>query len=260
MADDDKKDPIATNTGVVGPLVKPAMIDPKAFAAQTAPGPQAQPGPGADEAERKRREAFDAWQKKQDEEAKASVDKARADAEAAEAKAKDDAKKSPDDPKPKGKDKPKPVYEGEDVTYTPGKGDPETVTWRGVEFTAGKPVRIKEMLHIDAARGNKHFRIGDGKSESELDKEPEDAVEYRAHVWRWINGPGMTRIDAICQKWSSESELRKKCEVGVDDVKMLGTLIEPKMKQLRMAEGLADMQVAQMWVAHGTLDLPWRAS
>lgn len=295
---DDKKNDLLGNTGVAGltPIIDakafaaqtapvPGMIaDPK-------PTQQLSPDPAV---EAKRRADFDAWKKRQDDEAKAERDKAaaeskaRADREAedkakaesdakakadADAKAKADAAKVDADAEKvkagddqteakRGPVRPpkKPPYEGEDVTYTPGKGDPETTTWRGMEFTAGKPVRVKDMTHIDAIRANKFFKIGDGKSESELDKDPEDATEYRAHVWRWINGPGMTRIDAICAKWSSESELRKKCEVSGDDVKMLGTLIEPKMKSLRMAEGLTDMQVAQLWVAHGTLDLPWRAS
>jgi hypothetical protein len=41
-----------------------------------------------------------------------------------------------------------------------GPGDPPTTTWRGVEFRAGETMRIEDVSHIDAARGNRFFRVG----------------------------------------------------------------------------------------------------
>jgi hypothetical protein len=62
-------------------------------------------------------------------------------------------------------------YEGEDVTYLPGDGDPPVTEWRGVEFGAGEAKRLTDIGHIEAARSNRFFRVGrtaEGASEVKL--------------------------------------------------------------------------------------------
>lgn len=148
--------------------------------------------------------------------------------------------------------------EGEIVVYRPGEGDPSSCKWRGVTFKANVPVRIKSADHIDAARGNKFFHVGSGDMEDDGPRrQPKNAMEYRAHVVDWMKN---TRsIDDLAAAWSADRVLREKCEVGEDDVSFLGTLVEPKLRQLRLEAGLSEMDVARIWVKHGVLDLPWRS-
>ena len=153
--------------------------------------------------------------------------------------------------------------EGEDVTYIAGEGDPARVKWRGIEFHANVPVRITNESHIAAARGNKFFRVSGETSKPDPFREPTNAMEYRAHVVDWMRGVSnyddpAEKIDYIIRKWASDRNYRTVCEVGQDDVAFLGTMFEPEMQRLRKAAGLSDMQVADMWVRHGVLDLPWR--
>lgn len=149
---------------------------------------------------------------------------------------------------------------GEDVTYLPGEGDPSSCKWRGIEFKANVPVRVLETERpglIDAARGNRFFRVGSERSGSAPMGPPTTAMEYRGHVVDWLKD--CTTVDQIVSHWAADRDLRTKCEVGQDDISYLGTLVEPKLRQLRMAEGLSEMDVAGIWVKHGVLDLPWRS-
>jgi hypothetical protein len=148
--------------------------------------------------------------------------------------------------------------EGEIVTYRPGEGDPSSCKWRGIEFKANVPVRIKNVDHVDAARGNKFFHVGSDKPEDAGPRgAPKTAMEYRGHVVDWMER--VRSIDDLAACWSADRGLREKCEVGQDDVSFLGTLVEPKLRQLRLEAGLTEMDVAGIWVKHGVLDLPWRS-
>ncbi len=149
-----------------------------------------------------------------------------------------------------------PADEGEMVTYLAGEGDPASVKWRGVEFKANAPQRIKDPSHIEAARANRFFRVGDENKETP-NRPIEDAMDYRAHVVEWMRG--VTTVEELVKSWAADRSLRVKCETGEDDIRFLGTLIEPKLRDMRKGEGLSDGQVAQIWVDHGILDLPWRA-
>lgn len=150
--------------------------------------------------------------------------------------------------------------DGEDVTYCPGNGDPPSCKWRGIEFKANVPVRLTEKDRpgmIEAARGNRFFRVGSEKRDNAPIGEPTTAMEYRAWVVDWIKDCGT--VDQLVAHWAADRELRTKCEVGHDDISFLGTLVEPKLKQMRLAEGLSEADVAGIWIKHGVLDLPWRS-
>lgn len=149
---------------------------------------------------------------------------------------------------------------GIEVVYLPGNGDPAICKWRGIEFKANVPVRVVEKDRpgmIEAARGNRFFRVGSDKSNNEPMGPPQTAMEYRGHVVDWLKD--CTTVDQVVAHWAADRDLRTKCEVGQDDISYLGTLVEPKLRQFRMAEGLSEMDVAGIWVKHGTLDLPWRS-
>jgi hypothetical protein len=146
---------------------------------------------------------------------------------------------------------------GEDVTYCPGEGDPPVAKWRGVEFKANLPVRVTREDLIAAARLNRFFRVGATLSPQAPIGAPKTALEYRAYVVDWIKG--CESIDQISAHWAADRQLRFVCEVGPDDISFLGTLVEPKLRALRLAGGLTEMQVAEIWVKHGTLEFPWRS-
>jgi hypothetical protein len=146
---------------------------------------------------------------------------------------------------------------GEDIVYCPGEGDPNTVRWRGIEFKANVPVRVTNAEHIEAARGNKFFRVGAARPNDMPLGAPKTAMEYRGHVVDWIKG--CETVDQVASHWGSDRNLRVKCEVGQDDIDFLGTLVEPKLRALRLQEGLSEMQVAGVWVKHGVLEFPWRS-
>ena len=78
--------------------------------------------------------------------------------------------------------------EGEDLTYIPGSEDPPTCKWRGREFRANVPMRIKDKSLIEAARTNRFFRVGGVGPEPGDNDPPKTAVQYRAHVVAWMKG------------------------------------------------------------------------
>jgi hypothetical protein len=149
------------------------------------------------------------------------------------------------------------VEEGELVTYLPPPGDADVVKWRGVEFKAHVPVRITDKDHIDACRNNRFFRIGDQSGAAAPRGLPSDAMTYRGHVLDWMRD--VQTIDQLARCWAADRDLRAECEIGYDDMQYLGTLIEPKLRDMRQSEGLNQVQVAEIWMKHGVLDLPWRA-
>jgi hypothetical protein len=152
---------------------------------------------------------------------------------------------------------PEPPPAGEDITYLPGDGDPHTVKWRGQEFKANTPVRVTNESLIEAALLSRFFRVGSSDPTKAPAGSPKTAMEYRAHVVDWIKDCEM--VDQVATHWAADRQFRVTCEVGQDDISFLGTLVEPKLKALRMKEGLTDAQVAAVWIKHGVLDLPWRS-
>jgi len=155
---------------------------------------------------------------------------------------------------------PAPKDDGEDLVYLPGEGDPHSIKWRGLEFKANVPVRVSEKDRpgmIEAARGNRFFRVGSERNVDEPRGSPANAMEYRAHVVDWVKD--CETVDQVVVHWAADRDLRTKCEVGQDDISFLGTLVEPKLRALRLKDGLSEMEVAAIWVKHGCLELPWRS-
>jgi len=150
-----------------------------------------------------------------------------------------------------------PADEGEDLTYIPGPEDPPIAKWRGHEFKANVPKRIKDRDMIESARGNRFYRVGADTGAATPNQPPKTAMQYRAHVLAWMKG--VETVEDLAIHWADDRVLRHTCEIGHDDIAYLGTLIEPKLKQMRMAEGKTELQVAEIWINHGTLELPWRA-
>lgn len=183
---------------------------------------------------------------------------------AAEEKAESEAKLSPaiggDPEKIKGKPGPKPKAQkppGELVMYSPSEGDPNKTKWRGVEFKANVPVMIYDPEHLEAARLNGHFSVGDKSPDDDADGPPEDAMAYRGHVIDWLKK--VETVDDLVKFWAADRELRTKCEVGLDDIQYLGTIVEPKLRAMRLAEGKNDNDVAGAFIRRGVLEIPWRS-
>lgn len=153
---------------------------------------------------------------------------------------------------------PAPKEDGDLVTYCPGDGDPHTTKWRGVEFKANTPIRLVGRGDlVEAARGNRFFRVGSEKRVDEPVGPPTDSMQYRAHVVDWLNE--ISTVDQLVSKWAADRDLRMKCEVGHDDISFLGTLVEPKLRAMRLQEGMSETDVAGVWIKHGVMELPWRS-
>lgn len=131
----------------------------------------------------------------------------------------------------------------EQITYRPiHDGDPAKVTWMGLVFHANVPKTITNPKLIDAAKGNKWFKVGefDPKTdgvpveETGLPKTPE---QYRAHVIAWLKR--MESVDALDTKWAGEETLRIECGVGTDDIEYLAGFVDPARHELRKRDRAA---------------------
>jgi hypothetical protein len=149
--------------------------------------------------------------------------------------------------------------DGEDVVYLPAPGDPASIKWRGLEFRANVPLRIADADHIEAARTNRFFRVGKGDPKDggrNPNEGPKTPMEYRAHVVAWIKT--CNSVEDVVKHWADDRVLRQTCEVGDDDIRWLGTMAEPVLRDLRKKQGMSDTDVAKVWIKYGIFDLPWR--
>jgi len=144
----------------------------------------------------------------------------------------------------------------ETITYMPGKGDPDVCSWRRMTFPAGVPVEVSDASMIKAARGNRYFHVGSGIPAKNPNRGPDDDMSYRGHVVEWLKET--TTVDQLAEKWASEETLRQQCEIGDVGIRYLGTLIEPKLRDMALMEGLDSVAVAKLFIKHGILMLPWR--
>lgn len=144
----------------------------------------------------------------------------------------------------------------ETLTYMPGKGDPDVCSWRRMTFPAGVPVEVTDAEMIKAARGNRYFHVGSGLPAKNPNRGPDDDMSYRAHVVEWLKD--VTTVDQLVSKWASEETLRHQCEIGDVGIRYLGTLIDPKLRDMALMEGLNSVAVAEIFIKHGILMIPWR--
>ena len=160
----------------------------------------------------------------------------------------------------------KPVTEN--ITYTPGPLDPVTVKWCGHVFQANVPKEItghtegteREKLNhqlIEAAKGNKHFRVGNARPKRDPMELPKTADGYRAYMVNWLKDPAIETTDQLIARFARDRDLQIVCEVGHDDYAYLSTLFLPKLHELMRADEMTEPQVAAMWINHGVMQLPW---
>lgn len=147
---------------------------------------------------------------------------------------------------------------GTEVTYQPGFGDPMTVKWRGYNLTAGKPVVITNADDLEAAKKNKFFAVdGHDNTEENPNAGPMSSMDYRR---RWVGEMDRFQtVEELIKAFAGERQMREAAGVGQDDIKWLGTMIEPRIKDMRGREGLNDRQVSDLWLKYGIPDQPWRA-
>lgn len=160
----------------------------------------------------------------------------------------------------------------ENVTYLPGPMDPPIVKWAGYTFQANVPKqltgheeghpdateRTRMNMHIiERARENKHFQVGSEKKRRDKQALPTNADEYRAYAIEWLKDPAIDSVDALIGRFAQDRNLQQACEVGSDDFERIASLFMPRLGDLAKADGLTEQQIAQVWVNHGIMQLPW---
>ena len=148
------------------------------------------------------------------------------------------------------------VPSGKDITYLPSPGDLLETKWRGVVFKAGTPVRVTDLEMIEKARANPFFRIGSEPLPIKPNAPPVTAAGYRSHLVAWLGE--VRTLEGLVSRWVADRNLRASCEVGSDDTDVLGPLLDQKAQFLAAQDGLNAQRVAQVWIAHGIFELPWR--
>ena len=159
------------------------------------------------------------------------------------------------------------------ITYKPGQHDNPRVKWGGLVFEANVPKEItgnprgtdREQLNhqiIEAARGNKHFLVGDEKKKSfHVAQEPKTAAQYRAYMVDWLNkltsDVETMHADMLIGRLAQDRQLHELCEVGSDDWSYLRDFFMPKLFEAARADELNEGQVTSLWVQHGFNVLPW---
>ncbi|MDR3487093.1 MAG: hypothetical protein P4M05_19575 [Bradyrhizobium sp.] len=144
------------------------------------------------------------------------------------------------------------------MTYVPGAEGPLQTKFRGVVFQAHVPKKVNADI-VDALKGNRFFQIGvfdPDKIGVVAGDPPKTHVEYRGHVANWLKSVGT--LDELASRWAKDRNLRAICQVDEDDLRYLGTLIEPKLAELTRAEGLKPTDMGAIFVKHGIFELPWR--
>lgn len=126
------------------------------------------------------------------------------------------------------------LLQSTDVTYMPGPHDPPKVTWNRHVFHANVPKKITDQAMIEAAKGNKFFHVGlfDPQKDAVNDSvpEPKTAAAYRAWAVHWLKD--IESVDAMCERWANEAQMRERLEVGYDDLKYLSSLFQPRLDDL----------------------------
>lgn len=124
------------------------------------------------------------------------------------------------------------------VTYRPGPEGPASIKWRGKMFHANTPVALTDADHIEAARANKYFKVGefttaDAVPTTNEPPMPKTSEQYRAHFVAWLSR--MASVGEYDARWIGEEPLRQACGVGTDDFDWMQSLAAPKIAELRKA-------------------------
>lgn len=125
---------------------------------------------------------------------------------------------------------------GDFITYTPGPHDPTSVKWAGITFHANVPKMVNDADHLERARSNKFFKVGeftaaDAVATRDEAPSPKTSDQYRAHAVAWFKT--MQSVDDLDRKWQAEETLRMSCGVGMDDIEYLAGLSGPLRAELR---------------------------
>src|SRR5487761_34159 len=160
----------------------------------------------------------------------------------------------------------------ETITYLPNAMDPPVVKWGGQTFQANVPKeltgheeghpdatdRTRMNMHlIERARENKFFAVGNQRPKRERNALPTNAQEYRTYIVEWLKDPAIDSADKLIARFAADRTLQATCEVGPDDFERIASVFMPRLADLAKADGLTEGQLAQMWISHGIMQLPW---
>ncbi len=149
-----------------------------------------------------------------------------------------------------------------EVTYIPDDGDPNKVTWAGMEFRANVPVSVPlnktisipmrkehyladgtlqsrgvetKVSIVDLAKGNPSFSVDGNRSERKVASArlPADADQYRGYALRWIRES--TSLAQLNERWAGEEELRSRCGCEKKDENYLMPFFTARQEQVKEA-------------------------
>lgn len=136
--------------------------------------------------------------------------------------------------------KPPKEHKSHQVTYVPGPGDPAVVTWRGVQFVAGKPQAITDESMYEAALTNPAFNC-DGQ-----DVAAERAERDRAYIEgedKALEANLIADEEACKARQAAEVEaLKVRHTMEVDALKARRASLADDVKRLRAKR---ELEVAQ---------------
>lgn len=143
-------------------------------------------------------------------------------------------------PKPPAAAAKKPEKKTLMVTYKPGPEDPAETTWNGHKFSANVPRAVIDTGEphgmIALAKGNMCFEVeGHDKKEKVPAGSPKTPEAYKAYAVNWFK-QARTAADFEA-RWEDEEEMREAAGVGSDDLDWLASLSEPRLAELKKADG-----------------------
>lgn len=131
-----------------------------------------------------------------------------------------------------------------EVTYTPGREDPVSVTWNKIVFEANKPRMVNDPRIVERAKRNPWFKV---EGEKQADKgydpatdTPVNSTQYRAYAITWLKT--VKSSSELTTRWSKEEELRATCDVGTDDLDYIARHYDPRLEELRKMEAAGEAQ------------------
>lgn len=133
---------------------------------------------------------------------------------------------------------------GVEITYTPGREDPVSVTWNKIVFEANKPRTVSDPRIIERAKRNPWFKVeGEKQADKGYDPAsdmPVNSNQYRAFAITWFKT--VKSSAEMTARWSKEEELRTACEVGTDDLDYIARHFDPRLEELKKMEAAGEAQ------------------